>query len=118
MLYDALSEDEKTLIDDFVFHFSDQGLKTFIGKKGPSDNVPFTDLDRAAKIAYAKKHQLWHVHVGYPKWNACRNPAGGYKTSNYVLHFQKFNDRHIALVDYGPHNPMGLPQKNHLFRQR
>lgn len=117
-LFETLSDEEKTLIEDFVFHFEAQGLKTFIGKKSPSDNVPITDPSRAVKIAYAKKHQLWHVHIGYPKWNASRNPAGAYQTSNYVVHFQRFNENHIALIDYGSHNPMGLPQKSYLFRQR
>jgi hypothetical protein len=117
-LFSTLSDEEQGLIEDFIFHFQANGIRSFKGKKGPSDNVPQTDPDRASKIAYARKHQLWHVHIGYPRWNASRSPMAGYETSNYVVHFQKFNEHHIALVDYGSHSPMGLPQRNFLFRQR
>lgn len=116
-LFLSLSEEEQTLIENFIFHFETHGLRTFEGKKGPTDNVPHSDPNRAVKIAFAKRYRLWHAHIGHPQWNPCRNPAGGYKTSDYVVHFQKFNDSYIALVDYNSHNPMMMPTKTSLFRR-
>lgn len=116
-LFITLSKEEQDLIEEFVFHFETHGLHTFIGKKGPTDNVPHSDPSRQAKITFAKRHKLWHVHIGYPRWSSCRNPAGGYETSNYVVHFQKFNDSNIALIDYNSHNPMIMPSKSSLFRR-
>ncbi|HDS1765334.1 hypothetical protein NPS42_03780 [Pseudomonas putida] len=116
-LFSKLSESEQDLISAFVFHFKEHGLKTFQGKKGPTDNVPHADLNRRVKIEFAKKHRLWHAHIGHPQWNPCRNPLGGYKTSEYVVHFQKFSDSFIALVDYNKHNPMLQPRREHLFRR-
>lgn len=116
-LYDNLTTQEQDLIEDFIFHFRHHGLKTFEGKKSPTDNVPLGDKDRAAKVAYAKKQKLWHAHVGHPKWNACKNPLGGYKTSDYVVHFQKFSDTYIALVDYDSHNNMRPPSRERLFKR-
>jgi hypothetical protein len=115
-LYDAMSDDEKDLVDDFVHHFREKGAKGFYGKIGPTDNVPHSDPDRAKKIWFAKKHHLWHVHIGHPKWNPCRNPFASYHTSNWVVHFQKFGDSHIALVDYNSHDPMQQPKRQSLFR--
>ncbi|WP_223533633.1 hypothetical protein [Pseudomonas sp. GL-RE-20] len=116
-LYDSLPPQEQDLIDEFIYHFRSHGLKTFEGKKGPTDNVPTGDKDRAAKVAYAKKQKLWHAHVGHPKWNTCRNPLGGYKTSDYVVHFQKFNETFIALVDYDSHRNMQPPARDRLFKR-
>ena len=116
-IFDALSDPEQSLVMDFVFYFEAKGLKTFEGKKGPTDNVPHSDPNRAAKIAFAKRHKLWHVHIGHPFWNKSRNALASYKTSNYVVHFQKFDDTYIALVDYDSHNPMSMPQKTYLFRR-
>ncbi|CAI8967286.1 hypothetical protein [Pseudomonas chlororaphis] len=116
-LFATLSSAEQDLIEEFIFHFTANGLRTFQGKKGPTDNVPHTDLNRRAKIDFAKKHKLWHVHIGYTQWHPCRNPLGGYKTSEYVVHFQKFSEFSIALVDYNKHNPMLQPRREHLFKR-
>jgi hypothetical protein len=116
-VFSTLSDEEQELIKQFVYYFEDHGLKTFKGKKGPTDNVPTNDPKRAEKIAYAKRFHLWHVHIGYPRWNENRNILVPYKTSNYVVHFQKFSESYIALVDYNSHNPMGMPPKTSLFRR-
>jgi hypothetical protein len=118
LLFDNLSQDEQELIGEFVFHFHQNGLKGFRGKFGPTDNVPHNDPDRAAKIYFAKRNDLWHVHVGHPRWNPCKNPMASYLTSDYVVHFQRFSATHIALVDYNSHNPMKQPSRASLFRQR
>ncbi|WP_236213975.1 hypothetical protein [Metapseudomonas otitidis] len=116
-LYDDLSEAEQELIDDFVFHFREHGLAGFKGKRGPTDNVPHIDPDRINKIWWANRHKLWHVHIGYPAWRPSRNPLGTYHTSDFVVHFQKFSESYIALVDYGSHNPMRMPGRESLFKR-
>lgn len=121
--YDRLTTKEQDLIDDFVFFFETIGLKhspytpRFTGKISSTENVPHGVYDRAAKIAYARRHRLWHVHIGWPHWNPSRNHMANYKTSNYVVHFQKINDSYIALVGYDCHNPMRQPEKHRLFTQ-
>jgi hypothetical protein len=117
LLVDGLSDREKDLIDDFIFYFEKHGLKNFTGKKCATDNIPKNAMDRAAKIAYARQQQLWHVHIGYRQWHQSKNPLAKYKTSRYVVHFQKFSDTSIALVDYGDHTSMHPPKRERLFKQ-
>lgn len=114
--YEDLTEVEKNLIDDFVFYYRGNGLKGFVGKVAPTDNVPQIDPDRIDKIWWAKRHHLYHVHIGYPAWRASRNPWGTYRTSDFLVHFQKFNEKHIALVEYGSHNPFLIPERKALFK--
>ncbi|WLH55620.1 hypothetical protein [Pseudomonas sp. FP2294] len=116
-LYNALSDAEQDLIDEFVFHFHKSGTKGFYGKVGPTDNVPHRDPDREKKIWYAKRHKLWHAHIGHPHWDACKNQMASYHTSNFVVHFQKFSETSIALVDYGSHDPMTQPKAQSLFKR-
>lgn len=113
--FDGLSESERGLIEDFIFHYTSRGLGSFIGKCVPSDNVPDGDPERASKVRYAHRHRLYHVHIGHPFWVASQNPLS-YKTSDYMVHFQKFSPCYIALVDYGNHNPFELPDRKKLFR--
>ncbi|MBH3444054.1 hypothetical protein I5L59_10755 [Pseudomonas moraviensis] len=117
-LYTALPDDEQDLIDDFVEHFKIHGLLKFRGKVGPTDAVPQSDPDRVRKIRFAQINKLWHVHIGHPRWNTCKNPLASYNTSDFVVHFQRFSSSHIALVDYSSHNPMRQPDGKWLFRQR
>ncbi|WP_409487970.1 hypothetical protein ACK1U3_18725 [Pseudomonas promysalinigenes] len=114
--YDSISEIEQNLIDDFVFHFRAQGLQGFKGKVAPTDNVPQIDPDRIDKIWWAKRHHLFHAHIGYPAWCPSRNPWGTYLTSDFLVHFQKLSPKHIALVDYGSHNPFLIPERKALFK--
>lgn len=115
--YDEISDVEKDLIDDFVYHFKAHGLDGFKGKVAPTDNVPQLDPDRIEKIWWAKRHHLFHAHIGYPAWCPSRNPWGTYYTSDFLVHFQKFSKQHIALVDYGSHNPFLIPERKALFRR-
>lgn len=115
--YDDISDPERSLIDDFVFHFRQFGLNGYCGKVAKTDNVPQVDPDRIHKIWWANKHHLHHVHIGYPAWQPCRNPYGTYMTSEYMLHFQRFSQEYIALVDYGSHNPFLIPERQMLFKQ-
>lgn len=113
--YDDLPEDQQELIDDFVFHFRRNGLNGYKGKFGPTDNVPEQDPDRVHKIWYANRHKLWHAHIGHPYW-VRSHPLAKYETSDYVVHFQRLTPEYIALVEYGHHNPMAMPEKKSLFK--
>ncbi|MDV3443756.1 hypothetical protein R0G64_30515, partial [Pseudomonas otitidis] len=42
---------------------------------------------------------------------------GTHHTSDFVVHFQKFSESYIALVDYGSHNPMRMPGRESLFKR-
>lgn len=115
--YNGLPQDQKRLIQLFISHYRDRGLDGWIGKVAKSDNVPENDPERAMKIWRAKRYNMWHAHVGYPTWTDGQNQWIQYKTSDWVVHFKKMSDRHIALLDYDHHNPMSLPTTNMLFRR-
>lgn len=96
-------------IDDFIDHFQQNGLWGWVGKLGPSNKVPLNVPDRDEIIAYAEKYSLWHAHIGEPCFEDTIH--GRYKTSDWVLHFQRFNGNHIRLIELGYHRPMDLPSE-------
>ncbi|WP_228258836.1 hypothetical protein [Acinetobacter ihumii] len=108
-LYYSERYSSKTLdkIDDFIEHYEKFGLKDWKGKISPSDRVPDTYPNQQNLIAKAKKYNLWHVHIGEPKWQ--RPLHDQYLVSEWVLHFQKINNYHIKLLELSWHNPMELP---------
>lgn len=95
------------LIDDFIEYYEDNGLVGWKGKVSPSNRVPENNPDRYALIAKANRFNLWHAHIGDPKWNS--TPHGRYFTSDWVLHFKKINQYKIVLLELGWHNPFLLP---------
>lgn len=101
------SETTKDKIDDFIEHVVENGLYGWIGKVSPSNKVPNTYPDQQKIIARANEHKLWHAHIGEPCFKDSWN--GNYKVSNWVIHFQKFNNWHIKLLELDYHNPMTLP---------
>lgn len=64
---------------------------------------PHTKQERV-DFAYAQKYCLWHYHIGIPYYVG----EFGDMTSEYVLHYQRFEDR-IILVDITSHPPFILP---------
>lgn len=104
------SENTLDRIDDFIDHVEENGLHGWVGKVGNSRNVPENYDDREAIIEKAEKHSLWHAHLGDPEFKDSR--YGNYKVSDWVIHFQKFSNYHIKLLDLGYHNPMELPDEN------
>lgn len=115
--FNGLPQDQKKLIQLFVGHYREKGLGGWQGKVAKSDNVPEADPDRMIKIWRANRYNLWHAHIGHPTWAPGRNQWVKYDTSDWVVHFQKMSDRHIALLDYDHHNPMTLPSTDILFRR-
>lgn len=95
------SEDEKEKVIDFIVTYQDNGLVNFSvypGKITRTGSGNCTEEERE----YAQKHNLWHYHVGIPKY--VPTPHGTYQTSRDVLHFQWFqSDDCIRLVDMYRH---------------
>lgn len=98
--------DDKTrqMILAFVSHVRQNGLYGLEGRnKSSTPTNPHTKKERA-DFAHAQKHCLWHYHIGIPHY------VGEYgdRTSEYVLHYQRFDDR-IVLVGISAHPPFELP---------
>lgn len=100
----ALDEQDRQKILDFTAHVAQHGLKGLTGRnKSSAPQNPHTRRERAYH-AYATKHCLWHYHIGIPEYVG----DDGDMTSEYVLHYQRFDDE-IVLVDIGTHPPFTLP---------
>lgn len=98
------SETMQDIVADFVAHVEEYGLKDLQGRN-KSSALPNPQTKRQqANFAYAQKHCLYHYHIGIPcyvgEWGDC--------TSEYVLHYQKFDDG-IVLVALTAHPPFELP---------
>lgn len=97
-------------IDDFIEHVEANGVHNWVGKVSRSDNVPEQAEDRDKIISYAQQYNLWHAHIGDPDFDETEH--GRYKVSDWVIHFQYFNNYHIKLLELDSHNPMSLPKQN------
>jgi mRNA-degrading endonuclease RelE of RelBE toxin-antitoxin system len=80
-----------------------------------SNNIPTSDPDFIKKVSFAQKHKLWHFHAGFYDVDC---DIDGYKysesgdlTSQWVIHYQKFSESHINIVDVTPHPPFSLPDE-------
>ncbi|WP_277561371.1 hypothetical protein [Acinetobacter beijerinckii] len=94
------------LIDDFLDHYEAKGFKDWEGKVAPSNRVPENYTNRDALIKKANKYNIWHVHIGDPRWET---PAHGkFKTSEWVLQLRRLGKK-IVLLELSWHNPMLLP---------
>lgn len=101
---DNLDTKSQDAIADFVEYVEQHGLKGLQGRNKSSAPINPRTKKQRANFAYAQKHCLWHYHIGIP----CYVGEFGDKTSEYVLHYQRFNDE-IVLVDLLPHPPFALP---------
>ncbi|NUG02953.1 hypothetical protein [Acinetobacter oleivorans] len=97
------------LIDEFIDHFELNGFYAWKGKIASSNRVPFNYDNRDEIINKAEYYNLWHVHIGIPKWT--KSLYGNYHVSEWVLHFKKNTDYKITLLELGFHNPMTLPSE-------
>ncbi|WP_273393093.1 hypothetical protein [Actinobacillus porcinus] len=97
---------DQDAIVEFVEHILKFGFTNLEGRNKSSDNVHKDDPYFAQKVKYAQEHHLWHYHIGILAFDLSK-PFGD-RTSEYVLHYQRFNDR-IKIVDYSAHPPFNLP---------
>lgn len=98
--------DEKTkqAILVFVAHVKQNGLHGLQGRNKSSAPINPHTKRQQAQFAYAQKHCLWHYHIGIPYYIG----EHGDMTSEYVLHYQRFDDG-IVIVDMTAHPPFELP---------
>lgn len=110
-LYANFPRQDQQLIAEFIVHCQMHGLVNLEGKLARTSNVPGVDPDYHAKRQFAIDNYLWHYHIGIPYYQAARNQFISYKTSDWVVHFQRFpGNKEIRLVDYGFHDPMHMPK--------
>ncbi|RAL27822.1 hypothetical protein DOE54_14640 [Vibrio cholerae] len=102
-------------IDDFIDHVEKNGLHGWVGKVSHSNRVPEHYLDRQAIIEKANRYKLWHAHIGDPCFKD--SWTGKYKVSDWVVHFQRFSNFHIKLLELDFHNPMTLPSEELLLEK-
>lgn len=93
--------DQQDSILDFILTYEENGLIDFKKYKGKI-SCSWSNLDEnSQKYKYAKDNDLWHYHIGIPKYIKKHEK---YETSDYVLHFQwigKGNE--ISLIDVYKH---------------
>jgi hypothetical protein len=104
---DRFSTATVSKIDDFIDYVEINGLQGWKGKVAPSDRVPLSYPHRQMLIDKARRYNLWHAHIGDPEFKPSINP--NYQVSEWVIHFQKFSNDHIKLLELDSHNPMSLP---------
>lgn len=106
--YWTLDTPTQQAIAKFVAYVEQYGLHGLKGRnKSSAPQNPHTKRERA-DFAYAQKHCLWHYHIGIPEYVG----NDGDMTSEYVLHYQRFDDR-IVLVGLSAHPPFELPTISH-----
>lgn len=107
------SINDRTKILEVVNHVKETG--TFQGLPGRNKNsneVDKNDRNWKAKVDFANKHNLWHYHIGIPKYDETK--IFGDYTSEYMLHYQ-IKDGTIWIVDMSPH-PFSFPLNNYLVK--
>lgn len=108
-IYPTLDILAQQAVAKFVAHVEQNGLKGLAGRNKSSVPInPHSKKERDnAKIA--RKHCLWHYHIGVPYYVG----EHGDMTSEYILHYQRFNDK-IVIVDMTSHPPFTLPSLDNL----
>lgn len=102
--FPTLTDTDKQAILAFVRYVEQHGLKGLVGRnKSSAPANPHTKKERA-NFEYAQKYCLWHYHIGIPHYIG----NDGDKTSEYILHYQRFDDR-IVLLELSAHPPFTLP---------
>lgn len=99
------SYEDRIKIALFIQQVEQNGLRGLEGRNKPSTPANLHTKKERADFAYAQKHCLWHYHIGIPHYVG----EWGDKTSEYVLHYQRFDDK-IVLVGLSAHPPFILPK--------
>jgi len=109
--YANFPPEDQGKINSFIERYQKSGFDELLGKNVPSCNVPHDDREFVKKVKYAQKHKLWHYHIGIPDYSL--SECKTYKTSEYVLHYQKLSFNEIKIVDFGYHPPLSLPTESY-----
>ena len=97
-------DDVRDVIVEFAIYVEHHGLKGLQGRNKSSALANPHTKRQQAQFAYAQKHCLWHYHIGIPHYIG----EHGDMTSEYILHYQRFDDG-IVIVDMTAHPPFELP---------
>lgn len=100
----TFDDETRQIILAFASYVRQYGLRGLIGRNKPSIPKSLRTKRQRADFAYAQKHCLWHYHIGIPEYVG----DDGDMTSEYILHYQRFDDR-IVLVGLSAHPPFVLP---------
>ncbi|ENS5867113.1 hypothetical protein GKX74_002120, partial [Neisseria gonorrhoeae] len=65
-------KEDRRKIAEFIAHVQQNGLSGLPGRNKSSDNVPADDPQWLEKVRFAQRHNLWHYHIGIPKYNGGR----------------------------------------------
>lgn len=94
-------EDQQNKVINFIDIFTEHGLGDFSlyeGKISSSFSGNYMDQD---DYNFALNNHLWHYHIGIPEYEQNHSK---YKTSDWVLHFQWFDQcDSINIVDLYHH---------------
>jgi hypothetical protein len=119
-------QERKAIFTHFVTTFTEDGfsglnnyyLDGYLVRNKNSDNVDTDCPDFIEQVKYAQKHSLWHFHAGFYDYSyeikGYELSQKGDLTSQWVIHYQYFNDNHIKVVDVTPHPPFELPTEDKL----
>lgn len=114
-VYVAIAANEAQYIDNFIEHVEENGLIGLPGRLKASWDIPKDDPQFNSKNTYAKKHNLWHYHLGMNTYDMT-NGHGDY-TSEWVLHLRRHPcGLYTTIVDWDPHPPFVLPTPKVLWR--
>ncbi|POP53100.1 hypothetical protein [Zhongshania marina] len=97
--FQNLSQIDQDKILDFTDIFEINGFDDFTrytGKIAPSWSGDISQKN----FEFARKHDLWHYHVGIPDYKARHDK---YQTSDWLLHFVRQSSQRIILVDLYSH---------------
>lgn len=108
---------DKQKFNHFIANYLNHGLgdtELFPGRLKESIDVDKNDPKFITKVEYARKHNLWHYHIGIPCYEETDSRTRGDWLSAYLLNFQKFSEFKIKLVDLNSHPPFIFPREEEL----
>lgn len=106
----TLDDNMRQAVLSFVAHVRTYGLYGLRGRNKSSMPINPRTKRQQLQYAYTQKYCLWHYHIGIP----CYVGEHGDMTSEYILHYQRFDDE-IILVGLLPHPPFRLPSKQEML---
>lgn len=105
-------KEDRMKILSFMHHVQNNGFDGLEGRNKASDDVDKNDPKYITKVRYARKHVLWHYHIGIECYDMTY--PFGERTSKYVLHYSRKEIDDIKIADMDEHPPFVLPAEDYL----